>query len=114
MVSGIQVIGAIFGLALSYFTFLHYKRDEFTIREFLAWEILWVGFILVTLYPNRIQVFAGSLGAIRGFDLFSLFGFIVVLSISYYTYVSLDRLRKSLEKAIRDIAITEHEHQHKK
>ncbi len=114
MVSGIQVIGIIFGLVLSYFTFLHYKREEFTIREFWGWEILWIGFILITLYPNRIQVFAGNLGAIRPFDLFSVLGFIVVLSISYYTYVSLDRLRKSFEKAIRGIAMHESGHGRKK
>jgi len=60
------------------------------------------------------HVFAGNLGAIRPFDLFSVLGFIVVLSISFYTYVSLDRLRKSLERAVRDIAMNEDRPRRKK
>ncbi len=105
MVSGIQIIGIIFGLILSYFTFLHYKRNEFTIREFLSWQSLWVAFILVTLYPSKFLSYSTNLGATRAFDLFSLLGFTVVLTISFYTYVSLDRLRRQLEKAIRDAAL---------
>lgn len=105
MVSGIQIIGAVFGLILCYFTFLNYKRHEFTVREFLGWMILWVGFIVVTLFPNMFRVFNGKLGTIRAFDLFSVIGFVVVLSISFYTYTSLDRVRKTLEKTIRDLTL---------
>ncbi len=105
MVSGIQIIGIIFGLVLSYFTFLHYKRGEFTIREFIGWEGLWVAFVMVTLYPSKFLVYSTNLGATRAFDLFTLLGFTVVLTISFYTYVSLDRLRRQLEKAIRDVAL---------
>lgn len=114
MVSGIQVIGAIVGLIWSYFTFLHYKRNEFTVREFISWEILWVCFIYVTLNPEAFNVFAGNLGTMRPMDLFSVLGFIVVLSISFYTYTNLDRFRKRMEKAIRDLALADLEKGKKK
>lgn len=114
MVSGIQIIGIIFGLVLAYFSFLHYKRGEFTIREFLGWEGLWVAFILVTVYPSKFLVYSTNLGATRAFDLFSLLGFTVVLTISFYTYVSLDRLRRQLEKAIRDAALSDARHRQAK
>lgn len=106
MVSGIQIVGAIFGLLVSYFTFLHWKRREFTFREFLGWEAIWVGFIAATLFPNSFSIFLGNLGVLRLLDLFSIIGFILVLSITFYTYVGLDRLRKKLEKAIRDLALS--------
>lgn len=114
MVSGVQIIGIIFGLTLSYFTFLHYKRREFTISEFLAWEGLWVAFVVVTLYPSKLLVYSTNLGAARTFDLFSLLGFTVVLTISFYTYVNLDRLRKQLEKALRDAALNDARHRQDK
>ena len=113
MVSGIQVIGAVFGLALSYFTFLHFKRREFTLREFVGWQALWAFFMLVPLFPRAFAIFAGSLGALRPLDLFSVLGFIVVLSISFYTYVNVDRLRRSLEKTIRDLALKDLDRPHK-
>jgi hypothetical protein len=108
MVSGIQVLGTLFGLVLSYFTFLNYKRHEFTLREFLCWEALWVCFIAITLFPVRLFALSSELGAIRPLDLFSVFGFFVVLSISFYNYVNIDRLRKQLEKSVRDIALADY------
>lgn len=105
MVSGIQIIGVLFSLILSYFTFLSYKRNQFTLREMAGWLVIWVGFGIVTLYPNLFQAFSGELGAARAFDTFSVLGFIVTLSISFYTYVNLDRLRKVVEKMVRDAAL---------
>jgi hypothetical protein len=102
MVSGIQTVGILFSLILSYFTFLNYKRGQFTIREMIGWEVVWIGFALVTLYPNMFTVFSGNLGAARVFDLFSILGFVVVLSISFYSYTSLDHLRKKFESSLRD------------
>ena len=107
MLNGIQIIGVFFGLIWGYFTFLAFKRKELTWREFAGWEALWLTFIYVTLFPGEFSLFSGNLGAIRPMDLLSVLGFIVVLSISFYTYVNLDRLRKQLEKTIRDLALDE-------
>lgn len=114
MVSGIQLLGVIFGLALSYFTFLCYKRGEFTKRETIGWELLWVIFVLVTMFPEKIAVYSRNLGAIRPLDLFVILGFIIVLSISFYTYVNVDRLRKSFEKTIRELALNHDKVKNKK
>ena len=107
MVSGIQLLGVFFALVQGYFTFLHFKRQEFTIREFFGWEVIWIGFGLVTLFPERFSLLAGRFGALRPLDLFTVFGFVLVLSISFYTYVNLDRMRKRMERIIRELALSE-------
>jgi hypothetical protein len=107
MVTGIQVFGAVFGIILCYFTFLHYKRQEFTFKEFLGWEALWLAFLGATLFPEAFQVFSKRMGALRPFDFFSVLGFFVSLSISFYTYVNLDKVRKKMEKALRDMALAD-------
>ena len=111
MVSGIQLLGVFFALALSYFTFLNYKRREFTIREFLGWLVVWICFGLVTVFPGKFSILAGNFGAFRTLDLFTVAGFMVVLSISFYTYVHLDRLRKKLEWTIRELALKDPDEQ---
>jgi len=68
---------------------------------------LWVGFAVVTLYPSMFEVFVKDIGVVRAFDLFSVLGFVVVLSISFYTYVNLDRFRKKMERAIRELSLKE-------
>ena len=107
MVSGIQLLGILFGLTTSYFTYVNFKRREFTVREFLGWEAVWVSFVIATIFPEQFRVLAFNLGTIRALDLFTFFGFVLVLSISFYTYVYVDRLRKRLEKTIRDLALSE-------
>jgi hypothetical protein len=105
MVSGIQLVGIFFGLITSYFTFLHFKRQEFTLREFLGWELVWISFVAVTLVPEQFKVVASHFGAFRPLDFFTVIGFILVLGISFYTYVNVDRLNKKIEKTIRDLAL---------
>ena len=106
MISGIQVIALLFALAQGYFTYLHFRRGDFTLRECMGWMFIWIVFAGVTLFPDAFKVFAGSFGALRPLDFFTVLGFIVVLSISFYTYVSLDRLRKHVEGSIRERALT--------
>jgi len=107
--SGLQLIGLIFTFVQAYFTFLHFKRGEFTLRECLGWMSIWLVFGAVTLFPEFFKVVAGNFGALRPLDFFTILGFIVILSISFYTYVSVDRLRKSLEKAVRELALKKDE-----
>lgn len=76
----------------------------------IGWELIWVCFAAVTLYPKMFQVFSGDLGAARAFDLFSILGFIVVLSISFYSYTALDQLRKKFETLLRDQALNGIDH----
>ena len=103
----IQFLTLIFALVQCYFTFLHFKRKEFTIRECLGWLLVWVALALVALFPSEFTIFSGSLGTIRSLDLFTILGFFLVLSITFYTYVELDRLRRKLEKMVRDNALKE-------
>ena len=114
MVSGIQLLGIFFALVLGYFTFLNFKRREFTLREFLGWELLWVGFGVASIFPSDFKIFSGHFGTFRPLDFFVIIGFIVVLSISFYTYVYVDRLRKHMEQVVRDLALSEHSDLQKK
>jgi hypothetical protein len=104
---GLQIIALLFALVISYFTYLNYRRREFTVREFLSWELLWIGFAFVTIFPATFNLVSQRFGAIRPLDLFTILGFVVTLSISFYTYSNLDRLRKKMEKAFRDMALEE-------
>jgi hypothetical protein len=104
---GIQIVALFFALVQLYFTYLHYKRSEFTRREAAGWTLVWLSFAVVTLFPEAFAAFSQEFGTIRLLDFFTVVGFIVVLSISFYTYVNVDRLRKKLEKAVRDLALQE-------
>jgi hypothetical protein len=105
MINGIQLIAVVAALILSYFSYLHLKRNEFTIKEYFGWQLVWVAFAAATLFPDAFKVLAGQFGAFRPLDFFTVLGFVVVLSISFYTYVYLDRVRKKLDRTIQELAL---------
>ena len=67
---GIQIIGILFGFFMMYYTFLHYKRKEFTVKEYGFWLILWAVFLIVTLFPGLLDPILKSLSISRTLDFF--------------------------------------------
>lgn len=105
MITGVQIVGIIFGLLMAYFTFLHRKRREFSRTEAIAWLVLWAGLIVLMIIPNALNIFTERLGIARAFDLFAVVGFIIILSLSYHNYVTIGKLKKRLETNIRQEAL---------
>lgn len=105
MVLGIQIAGFLFGLFMIYYSFLKYKRKEFTIREIIFWIIVWLGFIVIALLPYILDPIAKSLNFARTFDLLVIGGFICLILIIFYTYTLTRKSQKQLETIVREIAL---------
>jgi hypothetical protein len=102
---GIQIIGVLFGVFMMYYTFLHYKRKEFTIKEYGFWMVLWAVFILVTLYPGVLDPVLESLSIARALDFFIIVGFLFLIGVIFYTYTIVRKSQKKIEEIVRNIAI---------
>ena len=105
MILGIQIIGALFGLFMVYYTFLHYKRKEFTVKEFSFWVFLWALFIIVSLAPSLLDPFVKSLELARAMDLLVILGFMFLIGALPYTYILVRNLQKKMEEVVRKIAL---------
>ncbi|NOZ80525.1 MAG: DUF2304 domain-containing protein [DPANN group archaeon] len=101
----IQIIGILFGMFLIYLTFLYNKREEFTRNEQLFWSFLALGIIFVALFPNVFDPIIHRFAFARTLDLVVVLGFIVVISISFYTYFQMRKTQKKLEEVVRKIAL---------
>lgn len=99
--TNIQLIAGVFGLIMMYLSFLHYKRHEFNRYQFVVWEILWVGFVSVTLLPNRFNFVTERLGIARAFDLFAIVAFVIILFLTFHNYLLITKLEKRLEHKVR-------------
>ena len=101
---GIQVLGVLFGLFMMYYSFLHFKRNEFTTKEFTFWTVLWVLFIYVTLLPTSLDFIVKSLSLTRPLDFFIIVGFMVLIAMFFYTYTLVRINQRKLEHIVREIA----------
>ena len=102
---GIQIIGILFGFFMMYYTFLHYKRKEFTMREYGFWLILWALFIVITLFPDILDPILKSLSIARALDFFIIIGFLFLIGMIFYTYTNVRANQKQLEEVVRKIAL---------
>lgn len=102
---GIQIIGILFGFFMMYYTFLHYKRKEFTMKEYAFWLVLWAIFIIVTLFPGILDPILKSLSIARALDFFIIIGFLFLIGVIFYTYTIVRKSQKKIEEIVRNIAV---------
>lgn len=104
MILGIQLLGLIFGLFMLYYSFIHYKRKEFTSKEWTFWLLLWIVFLYVTLFPRALDFVVSTLNLPRTMDLFIIVGFMVLIAMFFYTYTLVRINQRKLEQIVRRIA----------
>lgn len=101
---GIQILGILFGIFMIYYTFLHYKRKELTIKEYSFWVVLWILFIILTLFPTVLKPLVRSIGFARTMDFFIVTGFMFLIGSLFYIYLLVRGNQKKLEEIVRKIA----------
>ena len=107
MLFGIQIVGVLFALFMLYITFLHKKRDEFTLNESGFWAIMWVAFIFLVLFPHSFDfIIKDVLDFGRTMDFFIVAGFMFVIGAIFYTYTILRKTQKKIDTIVRKVAIS--------
>lgn len=102
---GIQIVAILFGLWMVYFTFLHFRRGEFTLLEVVVWQLLWIGLIVVVISPRSVDFILRAFSINRTFDLVVVVGIVILFGIAFRNYVLLRRLEKKLELTTRQEAL---------
>ncbi len=104
MLLGIQILGVLFALFMLYLTFVHQKRKEFSAKEYIFWIVLWVGFIIVTVFPKVLEPFVRTLQLSRTMDFLIIVGFIFVVGVLFHNYIALRNTQKKIEEVVRKVA----------
>lgn len=105
MVLGIQIAGFLFGLFMIYYSFLHYKRKEFTVKEFSFWLFVWIVFSIIALFPFVLDPIVKTFGFFRILDVLIITGFIFLITTIFYTYTLTRKNQKNIETIVRLIAM---------
>jgi hypothetical protein len=105
MVLGIQILGLLFGLFMIYYSFLSFKKKEFRKREFVLWMIIWILFIVVTVFPSLLNPLVESLNLVRRMDFYIIIGFMFLIGLGFYSYSVAKKNQRKIENIVREIAI---------
>lgn len=104
MILGVQIIGILFGLGMLYLTLLHYRKKEYLFGDFLLWLVVWVSFILVLLFPQRLYGVMDQLQIKRTLDFFVMSGFLFFSVVIFYLYRIVRKNQRRLEFLVRKMA----------
>ena len=100
-----QAIGLMFGIFMMYYTFLNYKRKQFTGNEFVFWTALWIVFMAIALLPGILDPLLPLTGALRALDLLTIVGFVFLIFAVFYNYTLTRRNQKQLEAIVSNLAV---------
>ena len=105
MIIGLQIIAILFSFSMIYFAVLNYKRGEINSVELLGWVVVWIGTIIVVIFPELLRTFAKTFLFSRVFDMMVVGAFILVISIAATAYVRTKKLEKKLEDLVRKLSL---------
>ena len=106
MILGIQLAGIFFALFMLYLTFLHKKRNQYTITEYGFWTLVWFIFIFFIIFPHSFDfVIKDMLNFNRTFDFFVVAGFMFTITSILYIYDILRKIQGNEEVIVRELAI---------
>ena len=100
----IQFIGVLFGLFAAYFTYMHFKRNEFGKSIYLFWEMVWILLILISIFPNYLEPIVFRMSFARTLDMLTISGILLGIATSFYAFTVSLRNRKKLEEIVRKLA----------
>ena len=105
MLLGIQIFGVFFAILMIYMVFVSQKKKEFNSTEYILWIVVWILFIVITIFPSILDFFTESLSLPRTLDLLLIMGILCILGLLFYNYIAIRKINRKVEDIVRKIAI---------
>ena len=105
MIIGIQIVAILFAFSMIYLAVLAYKRRELGKGEIVSWVVLWTTAVIIVVFPELLRPFAKTILVTRVFDLMTIGGFILVITMVGSAYLRTKRNEKKLEELVRHEAL---------
>jgi len=105
MVDILQALGiAYLGLML-YLTFLYYKKNNYTLKNFLFWVTVWCFGILLLIMPETTSLITQRLKVARVIDFYLILGVMFFSIVCFLSYNQVKKNERKIEELVRQIAL---------
>jgi hypothetical protein len=101
----IQIIVSIFLVLIILKTLARKKSKELSLKETIAWLIVWIGTGIIFWFPQYTTRIANILGIGRGADLITYFAIIILAYLVFRIFIHLDRIEKNITRLTREDAL---------
>jgi hypothetical protein len=102
---GIQIITTLFAIFMVYIAFLHYKRGNLGLVEFIFWLITWLLLIFLALFPKSLDPLISKLFVARAMDLITIGALIVLTYLGFANHIGVKSIQRQTETLVRQFAL---------
>jgi len=101
-----QIVGGILALVVLANSYDDYRRGKESLQIFLFWAITAALILIVTLFPQIIDITISKIGGQRtGLGTIFGLGLVFIFYLSYRIFVKADRVEKDLTQLVQDLAL---------
>lgn len=105
MILGVQILGMLFAIGISFFTYMNFKRKELNKIELTFWLTIWALFLIVVLVPNVLDFVTTTLSFSRTFDFLTLIAILFLTALTFYNYIIVNKNEKRTNELVRKVAM---------
>ena len=102
---GIQFLCIMFACLALFFTYIAYKRRDFSGKEMLLWMVIWLVFLGIAIFPEAISPYIQNMGFSRLMDFVVVIAFVILFALLIHNYLVVKFLQKRIEKLVREEAL---------
>jgi hypothetical protein len=81
---------------------LHFKKKELSGGEAVFFFSIWLGAILLTVFPKSVDFILTTFHIYRLLDLATIVGFMILVGLTYKNYLEIKDLKTKIEKLARE------------
>jgi hypothetical protein len=107
--TGIQLIAIVFGVGMAFWTYRSYRRRDLLGVESAVWIAVWVGLILVSVFPDALRNVVGPLKVARLLDLVMIVGILLLSTMVFLLNGRVRRLESRIVELVRRLALSAEE-----
>jgi hypothetical protein len=107
--AGIQLIAIVFGVAMAFWTYRAYRRKDLLGLEAAVWLAVWIGLILVSVFPDALRNVVGPLKVARLLDLVMIVGILLLSTMVFLLNGRVRRLERRMVDLVRRLALSAEE-----
>ncbi len=105
MVMIYQYIGVLIGIIGIIYTLLRFRDGKMSLGMLMAWIVIWLIIIIISIYPNDTNYLASYTGIGRGLDFVLIIGLILSFYLIFKMYNKIEVIEEELTDLIRELAI---------
>ena len=105
MIELYQIIAIIVSIIVLILSILRFRDGKMSIGMLMAWIVIWLIIIIISIYPNDTNYLASYTGIGRGLDFVLIIGLILSFYLIFKMYNKMEVIEEELTNLIRELAI---------